>query len=266
MEELDLKGKNLWSVGFERNTMWQAVGADRILPIPYVVIPSDHKELTELTRNERTDNFVFYAGDYRNHAKSWAGCYRDAMILPLMQNNTNETAAIMDVRLVGKKEGRLPQTEYNDRMASSEYCLVLCGDTPSSRSLTSAMVSGCIPIRVGSRLRGLCEPPCKKGWGWGITGAENSHLPFRDQIPWEDFPEVDEEKFTKSGRQVLKDLFLGFDDEKKNTIRSILRRVQNGWIYGWGDPVTSTDFGDAVPYIWSSFKQALQQQKDKRND
>jgi hypothetical protein len=258
------------------------VEADRILPIPYVVIPSDHKELTEFTRNERTNNFVFYAGDYRRNAKSWAGCHRDRMILPLMaqnnnnnnNSNNNETTAdaaaadiSMDVRLVDKRNGRLAQTEYNDRMTSSEYCLVVCGDTPSSRSLTSAMVSGCIPIRVGSRLRGLCEPPCKRGWGWDVTGAANPHLPFPDQIPWDDFPEVDEEKFTASGRQVLQDLFLGFDEEKKHTIRSILRKVQNGWIYGWGDPVTSTDFGDAVPYIWSSFKQALalQQEKDKIN-
>ena len=150
-------------------------------------------------------------------------------------------------------------------MAGSEYCLILCGDTVTSCSLMPAMVlGGCIPIRVGSCPRGLCDPPCQKGWGWMVTGTEYPHLPFPDVIPWDNFAEVDKEKFTESGQQVLQDLFLEYDEEKKNKIRSVMRRVQNGWIYGWGDPVTSTNFGEAVLYIWNSFQQALQ--KDKRNN
>jgi hypothetical protein len=245
-------GVNLWSVGFERSEFWQGVPPERILPIPYIVRPS--REILNTSMNSaapRTKDFVFYAGDARRNAKGWAGCHRDKMILPLQ----NETTG-MDVRIV-KKDNRLNETEYNDRMSHSEYCLILCGDTPSSRSLTSAIVSGCIPIRVGSRLRGLCEPPCKKGYGWKVTGAENPHLPFPDQIPWEEFPEVDEEMFMESGRQVLQDLFLKYDLEKKNEIRSTMLRVQHGWIYGWGDPTNSTDFGEAVPFIWRSFKAAL---------
>lgn len=242
----------LWSVGFERNSMWQGIDVNRILPIPYVVRPSS--ELKARNKYPRTNNFVFYAGDYRRNAKAWGGCHRDTMILPFMKNKTNDDN--MDIRLVGKKT-RVNQTEYNKRMMTSEYCLIVCGDTPTSRSLTSAVVSGCIPIRVGSRLRGLCEPPCQAKWGWEVSGAENPHLPFADEIPWRDFPEVDEEEFTKSGRQVLQDLLTEFSEEKKGKLRSILHRVQIWWIYGWGDPVTSTDFGEAVPYVWNSFQKTL---------
>lgn len=249
---------NLWSVGFERNKFWQGVSPDRIVPVPYVVRPSESREtLKKLTSNERKENFVFYSGDLRPNAKGWAGCHRDKLIYPL-QNRTD-----MDVRLVGKRTTgkRLDEKEYNYRMTSSEYCLILCGDTPSSRSLASSIVYGCLPIRVGSRLRGLCEPPCQKGWGWNIAGPENSHLPFPDRIPWGKFPEVDEMQFTEAGARVLNDLFLRFDSNKKEEIRSVMGKVQEGFIYGWGDPVTSTDFGNAVLYTWSSFKEILSDRK-----
>jgi len=40
--------------------------------------------------------------------------------------------------------------EYEKYMTDSQYCLVLDGDTPSSRRLFDAIVSGCIPILVGN--------------------------------------------------------------------------------------------------------------------
>ena len=245
---LEQQGVNIWSVGFERNKLWQGVEPQRILPIPYVIRPSQSKNsLIESAKNPRTKNFIFYAGDIRKMAGAWAGCHRDQIILPL-QSETD----IMDVRLVNKTN-RLNQSEYNHRMISSEYCLILCGDTPSSRSLTSAMVSGCIPIRVGSRLRGLCEPPCQKGFGWSKTGAEYPHLPFAQEIDWDMFPEVNEAQVIFHGKQTLQAFLSRTDDARKNMLRSKMLQVQMAWIYGWGDPVTSTEFGEAVPYIWKSF-------------
>ena len=142
-------------------------------------------------------------------------------------------------------------------MLQRDYCLILCGDTPTSRSLTSAMLLGCIPIRVGSRLRGLCEPPCHEGWGWTLASEQYPHLPYWDIIPWNEFPEVDEQQFIDSGEQVLKTLFERYDTTQKAKIRSILQNVQTAWIYGWGDPVDSVEFGDAVIYIWNSFQDVL---------
>jgi hypothetical protein len=247
-KELSAMGVNLWSVGFERNVMWQNVPTNRIVPIPYVVRPS-HSEDESITR-PRLTNFVFYAGDKRQNAKQWAGCHRDELIEPI-QNETD-----MDVRIVSKGN-RLNQTEYNRLMSTSEYCLIVCGDTPSSRSLTSAIVSGCIPIRVGSRLRGLCEPPCKKGYGWKPTGVDNPHLPYPEAIHWDQFPEVDEAQFMKSGKEVLQELFQRYDGDTKSNLRSTMQTTRNAWIYGWGNPVNSEEFGGATTYVLNSFQEAV---------
>ena len=150
------------------------------------------------------------------------------------------------------------QADYNHRMRTSDYCLILCGDTPSSRTLTSAMVSGCIPIRVGSRLRGLCEAPCHGGFGWKPTTEQYPHLPFSEFIPWNLFPEVNEQEFMKDGEAVLNQLFLTVDWAQKENLRSIMNATRNGWIYGWGNPINSTNFGDATKCIWQSFLANIQ--------
>jgi hypothetical protein len=248
---------NLWAVGLERNEVWQGIGADRIVPIPYVVRHPesnnhDDDDQFPFTRIRKNNSF-FYAGDSRQNAKLWSGCFREQMILPLQ---TNSTMRNIDVQLVDK-ESRLNQSDYNQRMQNSDYCLILCGDTPSSRSLTSAMVSGCIPIRVGSRLRGMCEPPCKQGYGWRVSGRENPHLPFPSYIPWEGFPEVNEEKFMENGEDELRKVVVRFDAVKKQEIRSVMQRVWKGWIYGWGDPVKSTDFGHVHHYLMHTFQRLL---------
>ncbi len=252
---LENKGySNLWSVGFERNTFWQGLPVQRILPIPYVVRPDVF--LFQNDSSRRVANFVFYVGDRRPNAQNWAGCHRDKLILTLQ----NASSGLFDVRLV-TKHNRIEQSDYNHRMATSDYCLILCGDTPSSRTLTSAIVSGCIPLRVGSRLRGLCEPPCHGGFGWKSTGGNYTHLPFSETIPWSLFPEVDEQEFMDAGQEVLSELFKKVDNIQKQKLRSIMQEVKSGWIYGWDDPVNSTTYGDATIYIWQSFLAALSQQQ-----
>jgi len=41
--------------------------------------------------------------------------------------------------------------DYVNHIKNSQYCLVLAGDTPSSRRLFDAMISGCIPIFIGRK-------------------------------------------------------------------------------------------------------------------
>ena len=243
-ERLQHDGVNLWSTAFERNPHWQGIkDLSKIIPVPYVVKPSlPRDELLERTTGSRTKDFVFYAGDARANANKWAGCDR-SMVLPLVGHDN------MDVRLVSKTN-RLSQETYNSRMFTSEYCLVLCGDTPSSRSLTSSMVAGCIPVRVGSRLRGLCEPPCHPGFGWTVSGI--SHLPYADIIDWESFPEVSEQQFVDNPSATLDEMFARTGTKVKAKIRSVMDDTRLGWIYGWGDPVYSTDFGEAASYVWRS--------------
>lgn len=251
ISQLQEEGVNVWSVGFERNPSWQMVNASRIVPIPYVVRPSLSKD--ELPRkaqsSSRTDNFVFYAGDRRKHAVEWAGCNR-SMIVPL-ENETN-----MDVT-IRESGNRLSQEEYNNRMFSSEYCLILCGDTVTSRSLTSSMVYGCIPVRVGSRLRGLCELPCHVGWGWSVTGEQYPHLPFPSFMNWQDYPEVNELTFSNAPLETIQSMFQTYDTPRKARIRENILENQLGWVYGWGDPVTSNEFGQATEYVWQSIVTTL---------
>jgi Exostosin family len=272
-----LEVPNVWSVGFERNPAWQAVSVERIVPIPYVVGLENNSESSssllhtdELPGSppqatERQSNFVFYSGDARPYAKVWAGCHRK-LLIGALQNETN----ITNVRIItGPRDQdptsattdpplkRLSQTEYNRLMHTSDYCFIICGDTPTSRSLSSAMVAGCIPIFVGSRWRGLCEPPCIEGWGWTKSGSDYPHLPYRDIIPWENFPELDEQRFMDHGRDELFNLFGQFNDARKKELRSTMHSTRKGWIYGWGDPLTSDQFGDAVEYIWESFLTSL---------
>jgi hypothetical protein len=258
MKAMLRRGFDIWSVGYERNPAWQSTPIEHIIPIPYVVEPPWTRAQIMSQRNDRVavrkENFVFYAGDSRPNAIEWAGCHRVRMLSPLLN-----VTGIMDVR-IATKQNRLTQKEYNDRMATSEYCLILCGDTPSSRSLTSAMVFGCIPIRIGSRLRGLCEPPCKVGFGFPLTGPEYPHLPFSNAIDWNSFPELDESEFSKSPFDALQTMITRTGPSEKHRLRSIIQDVQLGWIYGWGDPVHATEYGDAAIFIWESFVVALLKQ------
>jgi hypothetical protein len=119
------------------------------------------------------------------------------------------------------------------------------------------MIHACIPIRVGSRLRGLCEPPCHDGWGWSVTGPDYPHLPFPSTINWDDFPEVDELEFSKAPLETLQTVFERFTPQIKTRIRESMLQHQLGWIYGWGDPITSNDFGQAIDYVWQSIVTTL---------
>ncbi len=287
---------NLWSVGFERNSDWQGLSHDRIIPIPYVVklpvqthlknnnnasivLPKASSSTTPAiteskatVSQQRINDFVFYIGSQRPNAVEWGKCNREQMIRPFQNSTNGNDQPNMFIQLVSRGT-RVDQSTYNQYMSTSDYCLILCGDTPTSRSLTSAMVYGCIPIRVGSRLRGLCEPPCEAagyceppceaaGYGWQVSGEANPHLPFSDLIPWDDFPEVDEAEFIHDGKQVLKEALDRYG-EKKNELRTIMEDVRDGWIYGWGDPVTSTDFGNVYEYILDSFSAALDKERVK---
>jgi len=270
----------LWGLGLERNKYWQSLSPDRIIPIPYVVKPPTRQEQQQSQNIPRTPNFVFYAGDRRVHAQEWSGCDR-SMVTPLAKE-PNMDVRLTDMSIYSRRNSsshttstslllnatRLTQEEYNHRMETSDYCLILCGDSPTSRSLTSAMVHGCIPLQVGSRLRGLCESPCRKGWGWTISGSDNPHLPYQcpsdhdgsdssswgssRRMDWSLFPEVNEAAFSQNPARVLKDKMALISPGKRKELRRIMQQHREGFIYGWGHPLNSTDFGQAASYIWES--------------
>ena len=93
-----------------------------------------------------------------------------------------------------------------------------------------------------------------------MTGAEYPHLPYNHRIPWDEFPEIDEGNFTENGREVLNEVFQKYDNGQKEKMRKIMDEVREGWIYGWGDPVTSANFGNAYDFILDSFVSALRKE------
>jgi hypothetical protein len=161
---------------------------------------SDHSNAVRciiLVSKGKTPKHGTHARDRREKAM-WAGCNRS--IGSPLENIKNMDVSIRSngSRRRSQPDNRLSQEEYNSRMFTSDYCIILCGDTVTSRALTSSIVYGCIPIRVGSRLRGLCESPCHEGWGWKITGEDFPHLPFSQNMVWAYFPEVNEQKFSEA--------------------------------------------------------------------
>lgn len=242
------------ALGLERNRFWHPLPPDRIVPVPYVVQPPlPPSELSRVFATERTDR-VFYRGDRRPHAIDWSGCNR-SMVEPLVEQ--------FNVRLVSDRE-RMSVQDYNQAMIAAQYCLVLCGDTPTSRTLASAMVSGCIPLRIGSRWRGLCEPPCHSGWGWSIANA--SHLPFAEQVRWQDFPELDEAALAERPVETLEAFLAMTGLRDQAVLRRHMAEVQLAFVYGWGDPIESNDFGKAVDFTVASVLHTIGQDHNERPD
>jgi hypothetical protein len=68
---------------------------------------------------------------------------------------------------------------------------------------------------------------------------------------------VNESEFTLHGDQVLQQVFSQYNNTKKQELRRIMMQVREGWIYGWGDPVTSTSFGQVHKYLWEEFQKLV---------
>lgn len=243
---------NVWSVGIERNPGWQGgLNPRRIIPIPYLVkLTSDTtiSKSIEISPTPKRNSSFFYVGDPRPSAIKWSGCNR-SMVEPL--------SSVRDwmVRISRKKE-RLSQKDYNKYIELMEFCLIICGDTPTSRSLASSIVHGCIPVFVGSRWQGKCEKPCKRGYGWAITHIP--HLPYIEQVNWSEFPSIDEAAFSQQPEIVLRrDVLDKFSISRRHYLREKMRKMLPGWLYGVGNPVISDSIGTVAEYTWNSILHAI---------
>lgn len=240
---------NVYAVSFERNDGWAGGTAlSNVVVAPYVVRPHlSPKKMAEVFTNcTRRDNFVFYVANSRPHAVEWAGCNR-SMVMPLKDEPNMK---------VGVGIGLTPQ-DFQHYMLESDYCLITCGDTPTSRRLTDSMIFGCIPIFIGTRLFGECEAPCFPGWGWTYTHGL-PHLPYDERIHWRRFPIVDEASFAEEPKQALEDVFRNYSAADKEGLRMIMRRVQFSFIYGWGSPLDMPPhLGKATSALWTSIVDRL---------
>mmetsp|Transcript_17533 Transcript_17533/g.25945 ORF Transcript_17533/g.25945 Transcript_17533/m.25945 type:complete len:464 (-) Transcript_17533:132-1523(-) len=249
---LEMAGVNVWSVGIERNPGWQGnLNPRRIIPIPYLVKPASSTRisvLTELPPLPKRNSSFFYTGDLRPNAIRWSGCNR-SMVEPL------SSVPEWMVRIV-ESNNRLSQKDYNKYVETMEFCLIVCGDTPTSRSLASSIVHGCIPVFVGPRWQGKCEKPCKCKFGWAVTNIP--HLPYMERIDWSQFPLVNEAEFARQPEAILRrDVLNKFHPSQRHDLREKMRKMLPGWVYGVGNPVTSDSVGGVAEYAWHSILHAI---------
>lgn len=75
-------------------------------------------------------------------------------------------------------------------------------------------------------------------------------------MKWSMYPEVNEAAFTENPLATLQDAFVRMTPMKAR-LREEMLEHQLGWIYGWGDPVRSNEFGRAPEYVWRTILDTL---------
>ncbi|KAJ8609963.1 hypothetical protein CTAYLR_008078 [Chrysophaeum taylorii] len=225
---------------FEVNPAWVQVSSrdreslDRIIAMPYVV---DAQLFFGEGHSFEKDISVFFAARDRPNAIKWGNCDRSKAA---GLSNLDDRASIhVHRRLVSMEK-------FASSMHRAEYCLVMCGDTPTSRRLFDAIVAGCVPLVVGTRLEGRCESPCKSGWGWFVSGPDHPHLPFHDiYVDYTVFPRVDEARFYENPRAAVRAALVLVSPQRHAHLVAYMREISDDLVYGYGHFSTSTHFGRA---------------------
>jgi len=150
---------------------------------------------------------------------------------------------------------RHSETSFAAHMFSASVCPLVCGDTPTSRRTVDAYLAGCVPLFVGTRLWGRCDPPCVPGWGWRVAGREFPHLPWHGLwIDWSRFPLLDEMALVSGSPEdalsLLRHTLLplskqagGNQQEALTRARAYMFATRRSLIYGSGECHTSNTFG-----------------------
>ena len=238
---------------FEVNGGWTGGwNHNRTIVMPYVANPfltpieEAHVAPHDYAMHNRSSS-IFYYASVRDWAVDRAGCQR----LKLRPLESYPGANVM-VKLRSKHLA--PQDQYANAIRKSAFCPLTCGDTPTSRRTFDAFATGCVPIIVGTRLFGNCEPPCRQKAGWfEVVGPTLPHLPYEGVwMNWSVFPTVDEkELYAQKSAAGVHDLFrtaitqVG-GEEGAARLRAQMYAQRSSMIYGWGDYRTSTVFGHAA--------------------
>jgi len=234
-----------WFGCFEVNPAWVGGGVslDHMIPMPYVVNaetfvgPSDDRAAPGNTKMHHHEISVFFAANARKNAIAWANCDRGKALGLL-----NVSKSLIHIPGVGGQP--LVQETFARSMRVADFCLVMCGDTPTSRRIFDSIVANCIPLIVGTRLWGRCEPPCRAGWGWTVSGPENPHLPFQSTlIDYTRFPRVDEAALYVDAAAAYDRAVAGVSESYQHDVWSYLNAIREDVVYGYGSFWNSTTFG-----------------------
>ena len=210
------------------NPAW--VGGDRkeatlqrMVPAPYVVDASRLAGTSTQLHNHEIS--VFFAAHRRPNAAQWSGCDRSKALG--LQSVPRASIHIKTHRRL------LDEDAFAHSMRVADFCLVMCGDTPTSRRIFDAIVADCIPLIVGTRLWGRCEAPCHEGWGWFVSGREHPHLPFRDTyVDYTRFPRVDEKLLYEDATQAYEAAVRDVTEAEERDMWRYLNSIRDDVVYG----------------------------------
>ena len=232
---------------FEMNPAWVGGRAGpagdsstlpRMVPMPYVV---DANRLTGTARHIHAHEIsVFFAAHRRPKAMEWSGCDRSKAL-------GLQSISRASIHLKNKRRRLLDEDAFAHAMRAADFCLVMCGDTPTSRRIFDAIVADCIPLIVGTRLWGECTEPCHDGWGWFVSGTAHPHLPFRDTyVDYTRFPRVDEALLYRDAPRAYATAVRDVTTAEEEDLWRYLNAIRDDVVYGYGSPFTSTTFGRAA--------------------
>lgn len=238
MEKISAALPRAFRGAFEINPAWVKIGRhfplDRVIAMPYVV-RADYFIHNAATLEAEKSIEIFFTADERPHAVEWGNCSRA---------RARELSHIPDSVISVSSTAKVSPEEFAKNMGRSRYCLVMCGDTPTSRRIYDAIVASCVPLIVGKeRLEGKCVPPCKRGWGWYVSGPEHPHLPFGDvYVDYDVFPSVDELEFYQNPVKAVQASYIS--SQRHRHLIAYMREIADDVIYGYGALFHEEEGGD----------------------
>ena len=166
--------------GHERNASRIMYG----LPIPYSI---NHNIPRTVGGNIAKDIKFFFAGSLRaervRHVLGQLGREDDVLLQVTGVELSDRPKGRKQSNLIDPASGR----SYADLMQSDELCFVPRGDTPTSRRLFDAIISGCLPVIISDSI--------------------DVHLPFSSSIPYTEFTyRIADEEWIEDPQAVLRRL------------------------------------------------------------
>ena len=217
---------------------------ENMIVMPYVANPFLTSRSRRTSFATKRDVALFYVAHGREQAAIETNCNRKIMkLLSDFRLRYHGSAALPSVVMVGWQ--MMSQVTYARRIARAYFCPLTCGDTATSRRTFDAVVSGCVPIFVGTRLWGRCDFPCR---GTITLSLPHTHLPFEGMwINWSVFPRIDEGRLyaqtTRAGVHAVFRAAMMQASGRSAALQAQLRDARDHLIYGWGDYRSSPTFG-----------------------
>ncbi|KAH8098504.1 hypothetical protein JL720_1451 [Aureococcus anophagefferens] len=163
---------------------------------------------------------VFFAANGRPQATKWSGCNRSTALG--LKALPKAAIHVSRARAGGGSRG-----------ASSTACGA--SDRLFGRRLADAHK---VLVESSSRDARACEPPCRPGWGWFVSGEKHPHTPFHDTlIDYSRFPRVDEKWFYEDALAATKAAIANVTSAAELEIWKYLDAIRGDVVYGYGGDV-----------------------------